>query len=222
MMKTFLACSVHLCFVLFCVAVCLAGESNFRKKNPKKSFCRFSESKEPKRSKLSSVYALTPSLRVGRRSDDSWDPNTGRQPSGAAPAHFARLADVKRRIGKMVSFPRIGRGDSNWVADENNYGAKRPGANSGMWFGPRLGRLQKRERRRVHPLDLHHSERRGTGVEASPLHPQAGPRIRRGVRRARRRRRRPSLDLFRTEHYSGRLDIIMTLNFYCTVHCEIK
>jgi hypothetical protein len=51
---------------------------------------------------------------------------------------------VKRRIGKMVSFPRIGRGDSNWVADENNYGAKRPGANSGMWFGPRLGRLQKR------------------------------------------------------------------------------
>jgi hypothetical protein len=144
MMKTFLACSVHLCFVLFCVAVCLAGESNFRKKNPKKSFCRFSESKEPKRSKLSSVYALTPSLRVGRRSDDSWDPNTGRQPSGAAPAHFARLADVKRRIGKMVSFPRIGRGDSNWVADENNYGAKRPGANSGMWFGPRLGRLQKR------------------------------------------------------------------------------
>jgi hypothetical protein len=128
MMKTFLACSVHLCFVLFCVAVCLAGESNFRKKFPKIFFCRFSESKEPKRSKLSSVYALTPSLRVGRRSDDSWDPNT----------------DVKRRIGKMVSFPRIGRGDSNWVADENNYGAKRPGANSGMWFGPRLGRLQKR------------------------------------------------------------------------------
>ncbi|EFA02910.1 uncharacterized protein LOC103312856 [Tribolium castaneum] len=103
-MKTFLIYSA--CVVLFCIANCQG------------------EPKEPKRNKLASVYALTPSLRVGRRSEGT---------------------DVKRRIGKMVSFPRIGRSESNWVPDDNSYGAQRPGANSGgMWFGPRLGRVQKR------------------------------------------------------------------------------
>ncbi|XP_063905581.1 uncharacterized protein LOC135124449 [Zophobas morio] len=100
---------VQLCFVLLCLAACMA------------------ECKEPKRSKLSSDFGLTPFLRSGRGSEHSWDANV----------------DVKRKIGKMVSFPRIGRSES-WGADENNYGAKRPGANSGMWFGPRLGRVQKR------------------------------------------------------------------------------
>ncbi|RZC32317.1 hypothetical protein BDFB_002005 [Asbolus verrucosus] len=90
--------------------------------NSKSTNDSFSESKEPKRTKLSSVYALTPSLRIGRRSENTY---------------------AKRRIGKMVSFPRIGRGDSTNY-DESNYGAKRPGSGSGMWFGPRLGRVQKR------------------------------------------------------------------------------
>ncbi|XP_044255847.1 CAPA peptides-like [Tribolium madens] len=112
-MKTFLIYSA--CVVLFCIANCLG------------------EPKEPKRNKLASVYALTPSLRVGRRSSPDLD-----FPKGP-------FADVKRRIGKMVSFPRIGRSESNWVPDDNSYGAQRPGANSGgMWFGPRLGRVQKR------------------------------------------------------------------------------
>lgn len=43
-----------------------------------------------------------------------------------------------------MAFPRVGRGDytKTWQ-NEENYG-KRAGNNNGMWFGPRLGRVQKR------------------------------------------------------------------------------
>lgn len=53
--------------------------------------------------------------------------------------------DVKRKIGKMMAFPRVGRGSSSdWLSeDSGEYGAKRTGG-TGMWFGPRLGRVQKR------------------------------------------------------------------------------
>lgn len=43
----------------------------------------------------------------------------------------------------LIPFPRVGRGGSR-----DNYGGKRDvvqGNGGGMWFGPRLGRLQKRE-----------------------------------------------------------------------------
>lgn len=43
-----------------------------------------------------------------------------------------------------MAFPRVGRGDfsKTWKNDEN-FG-KPIGSNGGMWFGPRLGRVQKR------------------------------------------------------------------------------
>lgn len=52
----------------------------------------------------------------------------------------------------LVPFPRVGRGGlknqaSYWAKLYNQDTGKRAesGAMSGMWFGPRLGRVQKRE-----------------------------------------------------------------------------
>jgi hypothetical protein len=53
----------------------------------------------------------------------------------------------------MVSYPRVGRSGGGHVADsywvQSPYQeikrASAPMANGGMWFGPRLGRVQKRE-----------------------------------------------------------------------------
>lgn len=67
---------------------------------------------------------------------------------------LGRREMIKRQ--GLVPFPRVGRAGKdnnaarwvNWAKAYNNQDAKRAelaGATSGLWFGPRLGRVQKRE-----------------------------------------------------------------------------
>ncbi|XP_055906496.1 cardio acceleratory peptide 2b [Eupeodes corollae] len=91
--------------------------------------------------------------RVGR-SDPSLSEQTGGY-DNLFPAsyeeydEYPKISEMKR--AKMVAFPRVGRSDSqlrNWarMAALQQSLDKRtaPSANSGLWFGPRLGRIQKR------------------------------------------------------------------------------
>ncbi|KAJ8922880.1 hypothetical protein NQ315_007915, partial [Exocentrus adspersus] len=43
-----------------------------------------------------------------------------------------------KRFPKLMVFPRIGRSSTSWSEDEN--AEKRKESNTGMWFGPRIGR----------------------------------------------------------------------------------
>lgn len=97
-------------------------------------------SKGPKRSRVSSS-GLMPFPRVGRSGSMSWE---------MEPNDFHD--DLKR--SKLMQFPRVGRASYNPYSNEEDYDMnmyKRAGGvpgsgnkNSGLWFGPRLGRLQKR------------------------------------------------------------------------------
>lgn len=98
-------------------------------------------SKGPKRSRIANS-GLMPFPRVGRSDSVSWemDPNDYMHD------------DMKR--SKFMQFPRVGRTSYNpYSSDEENDFSleKRAGGvpsggnkNSGLWFGPRLGRLHKR------------------------------------------------------------------------------
>lgn len=58
--------------------------------------------------------------------------------------------ELKRAQNAMFAFPRVGRGGGSRfiskASDTSQETIKRGGvgAGSGMWFGPRLGRVQKR------------------------------------------------------------------------------
>lgn len=62
---------------------------------------------------------------------------------------YPKISEIKR--ANLIAFPRVGRSDNqlrNWarMAALQQSLDKRtaPSANSGLWFGPRLGRIQKR------------------------------------------------------------------------------
>lgn len=62
---------------------------------------------------------------------------------------YPKVSEMKR--ANLIAFPRVGRSDAqlrNWarMAALQQSLDKRtaPSANSGLWFGPRLGRIQKR------------------------------------------------------------------------------
>lgn len=59
--------------------------------------------------------------------------------------------EVKRQQNQMFAFPRVGRaGSSRYFSKTSADGSQETikrggvGGGSGMWFGPRLGRVQKR------------------------------------------------------------------------------
>lgn len=55
---------------------------------------------------------------------------------------FIDIGDVVKR-SNFVKFPRVGRGGHSQEISEKRSGNKN--MNTGLWFGPRLGRLQKRD-----------------------------------------------------------------------------
>ncbi|XP_018563708.1 uncharacterized protein LOC108905363 [Anoplophora glabripennis] len=81
----------------------------------------FAASTEPTRTPVR--RGLQNVIRVGKRygDDDLWD-----------------FPTEDKRFGKLMAFPRVGRSSTSWTADENT--EKRSDSNSGIWFGPRIGR----------------------------------------------------------------------------------
>ncbi|XP_022196188.1 cardio acceleratory peptide 2b isoform X2 [Nilaparvata lugens] len=75
---------------------------------------------------------LFPFPRIGRSGPDTW---------------FFDTSDNAQNYAKrqgLVPFPRIGRSGGRSVP-QGVPGAGGPADNNGLWFGPRLGRLQKRD-----------------------------------------------------------------------------
>uniref|UniRef100_A0A336MEC6 CSON014761 protein n=1 Tax=Culicoides sonorensis TaxID=179676 RepID=A0A336MEC6_CULSO len=124
-----LSCTLILTVIY--LACCTAEESHLQKR----------QANQP--------VGLFPFPRVGRSDPDlEWDnsmmPANGIDDYDDSPRH-----EVKRQ--GLVPFPRVGRAgfknqQSYWAKLYNQDTGKRAesGAMSGMWFGPRLGRVQKR------------------------------------------------------------------------------
>ncbi|KAK4887728.1 hypothetical protein RN001_003999 [Aquatica leii] len=96
-------------------------------------------SRGPKRTKVSPYAGIIPFLR------------TGRSHSHLPYMEYESLDEpIKRaKSGRTImAFPRVGRSETiEWTQDGQLSGVQRKndvGGNNGLWFGPRLGRLQKR------------------------------------------------------------------------------
>ncbi|KAF5305911.1 hypothetical protein FQR65_LT07522 [Abscondita terminalis] len=139
-MKRFILYHVQFCFLIYLATVCCGEGDN---------------SRGPKRTKVSPYAAIIPFLR------------TGRSHSRLPFADYDSLADepIKRaKSGRTImAFPRIGRSETmEWTQDGELSGIHRKneagGSNNGLWFGPRMGRIQKRHFKDLPSAYLYYGE----------------------------------------------------------------
>lgn len=125
-MKLFLFSYVQVFFIVLLVSFCYGQEN----------------SRGPKRTKTSPYAGIIPFIRTGR---------------SQLQLPFGDLENVDNTLKRakpgrtIMAFPRVGRsGTIEWNPDENwsNTQKRNNGnnnMNNGLWFGPRLGRLHKRQ-----------------------------------------------------------------------------
>ncbi|KAF2893188.1 hypothetical protein ILUMI_12984 [Ignelater luminosus] len=124
-MGRFIFYSIELCFLVYLVSI---------------SYCQAENSRGPKRTRVSPYAGLVPFLRTGRSRLQlpSSESELGENYKRAKPSRTS-----------IMAFPRVGRSetmewghDDGWnVQKKSNTGSP----NNGLWFGPRLGRIHKRQ-----------------------------------------------------------------------------